>query len=776
MKPPNSANSRMFFAGFVGRAVFAFLFAASIAFFIFYGDTFLRFGRLGFVEIDSPALVVRDAPGNIYIADSGRKRVIRVGITGKADFLMTAQRNHFSRIYGLAVDAAGNIFVLSTTRDERSRRITSEIVQKHLPNGRFVEEFFRVDHEIPTFNRSIAGLVRNAEGGVSFITLEDRRFVLHSHISGEKTETAYDFPMALKIFNSFDVGGGGKEKEKLVLFTTRHGRIYKASEAGVEQIFASDASTPWDVAVGDDGVFYFTDLKRRSVYSLTPNGETEAIYSDPYTIYYRVSAKSGLVAISEHHVIDLGVQGNPVFEEFGVSGYILAMRLCSWLASLILLAGCIWGVVLLARFVIKKNDFVSKFSAAFIAGVLFVTVVFCLMVTKDITNRMTREMKSRLTNVANLVAMQVPSEAFARLNSVTDFMNEDYVLVSSTIEIIMSHAEFSEMYCVLYKILDGAIAEVLDSDNNNGIVNFPYDWPLEGSDEMEILSTGQHKTYILPSWIDGGIIFSLCPVYNDAGEAIGLVEIGSSLAAFQRENMNLVVNIFLNVISISVAIIIVVIELLVFMDGRRKMLPAVNSSRVSSGFRVPLEMMRGAVFLVYFITNISTSFLPIYARSLILEAGISLPFPTEFLIAVPISADVLFGAIAALLGDWFVRKFGLRWVAITGGLFIVGGTCLAFMFYNFFTLVAGFALCGFGCGLILLLANLQIAGEEDSSEKDRGFAGTAAAMSSGINAGVVFGAFLTNWLSHQAVLGMAALVSLPLLAFSCAYMTKLQSP
>ncbi|MCL2010577.1 MAG: MFS transporter [Synergistaceae bacterium] len=771
----------------VWRIIFASLFVMSVFFFAVFGGVFLHLGSIGSLAVHSPALAVKDAPYGVYIVDSGRKRIVRTDSDGKADLLMTSGRNRFSEIYGLAVDAAGDIFVLDVIRDGRNRRIASEVVQKYPPGRRFPEEIFRIDHEHPTFDRSIAGLARNAEGGISFVTLEDERFVLHSHNFGEKAEAAWDFPMASKMFNSFDVGKAGKAgkadkngEETLVLFTTRRGEIYKADDEGVERVFASAASTPWDAAVGDDGVLYFTDLARRGVFSVTSVtsvtfGEPELVYGDPDTIYYRVSAKSGFVAVSESGVIDLDSEEKSVIDEFSVNNVIFALRLCSRLAVLILLAGCVWGMVSLARFLIRKNDFVINFSAAVIVGTMLITAVFCLIVTKDITNRMTREMKSRLTNVAELVAMQIPADAFARLDSVSDYMNEDHSLISYTLEKIMSRAEYSEMYCVLYKILDGSVAEVFESDNDHGIVNYPYDWPLEGSDEMEILSTGQHKTYINPSWVDGGVIFSLCPVYGGDGEPIGLIEIGTALAAFRKETIDLILNLFLNVISVSVAMIIVVIELLVFVDGRRKTLSAAGSPLDVSAFRVPVDMVRSAVFLVYFITNVSTGFLPIYARELILKAGFSWSLPVEFLIAAPISADVFMGAIAALLGDWFVKKLGVRRTAIIGAAVIVFGACLAFAFYNFFTLTAGFAVCGFGCGLMLFLANLRVAGEEDPSEKDRGFAGFAVAMSSGINAGVVFGAFLTNWLSHQAVLGMAALTSLILLAFSCAYMTKLDS-
>jgi predicted MFS family arabinose efflux permease len=762
----------------VGQVIFASLFFASIVFLALFGGVFLHFGRPDIVEIDSPALALRDASSNMYIVDSSRKRLIRADASGGVDLIVKAGQNSFSEIYDLTVDASGGIFILDTVRDPRNRRIKSETVQRYSSNGRFAEEIFRADHEIPTFSRTIAGFAPNGNSGCSFVTLEDDRVVLRS-ISPDKpetpNETSYAFPMASKIFNHFDVGEGG-----LILFTTRRGEIYKTAGREAERIFSSraqadggDGAIPWDVSAGDDGRFYFTDLARRGVYSIDAEGKSEIVYSDPDTIYYRVSAKNGLVAVSENGVITLSDGEKATLEKFGVTVVILAMRLCSWLSMAILLTGLVWGSISFARFLLRKDSFVVKFSAGVITGTLFITVVFCLIVTKDITNRMTREMLNRLTNVAELVALQIPVESFSSLDSIDDYMNEDYAAVESLIDNIMvSRGDYAGMYCVLYRILDGAIAEVFDSDNNHGIVNYPYDWPLEGSDEMEILETGNYKTYTYPSWVDGGVIFSLCPVYGKTGEAVGLIEIGSDLAAFKEENKNLVFNLFLNVVSMSIAMIIVAVEFLVFLDGRRKMkeLAARGSSYI------PVDMMRSGVFLVYFMTNMSTGFLPLYARNMVLTEGKTLPFPMEFLIAAPISADVLMGAIASLLGTWIVKKLGLRRTAIGGGIISLAGICLECGARDIFTLTAGFGLCGFGCGLALFLTNLKIAGEGDGAEKERGFAGITVAMTSGINGGVVFGAFLTNWLSHRSVLATAALVSMALLAFSVRYMAKLDLP
>jgi MFS family permease len=264
--------------------------------------------------------------------------------------------------------------------------------------------------------------------------------------------------------------------------------------------------------------------------------------------------------------------------------------------------------------------------------------------------------------------------------------------------------------------------------------------------------------------VDGGVLFVLCPIYGEGKEPLGLLELGVDLNEFKRENRDLILTLFLSVISVSVVMIVITVELLVFVDGRRKMMDAASS--------VPVEMMRSATFLVYFITNLSTGFLPLYARNMIAADGRAFLFPTAFLIAAPISADVLLGAVGSLLGDRIVRKLGFRRAAMAGSAVITAGICLEALSYDIFMLTAGFAVCGFGCGLILFLVHLKIAGEALSAERDRGFSGVTVAMASGINGGVVFGAFLINWLPQRAVLGVSAAMSLLLLAFSARYMTK----
>ncbi|MDR1622263.1 MAG: MFS transporter [Synergistaceae bacterium] len=765
------------------RAVILAVFAACLIFFAAFYRDYLMFGRPDRVEIESPALALKDS-SKLYIVDLSRKRLLRVDEEGRADLTLSAGSGRFDEIYDLAVNKNGGFFILNTVRDGETRRIRSESVQEYDPDGRFVREVFHAEHEYPSFNRKIPGLAVNEEGQFFFVTLEEDAFILRSSVIGvpskpreEFIETLYPFPMASKMFNLFDV-----EKSGGVLFTAKNGEIYRTipQKARVERIFSSaprngggNGAIPWCVAAGGSRVF-FTDLGNRGIYSFGDDHEPEIVFHDPDTIYYRISAKNGAIAATSGNSVLLIENGqNAVLDRFAVSFKILAIRLGLWLSITVLSICLLWALIFLVRVIAaNRNDSLLKISCIVIPCTMIVTIVLCLIVTKETTNMMTTEMLTRLTSIAELVARQLPVDSLQGLNDVGDYMNDDYSSVKSLLEeALISKEEFARMYCVLYKILDGSISEVYDSDNNHGIVGYPYDWPVEGSDEEEILTTGKYKTYIYPSWVDGGVIFSLCPVYGKNGngaEPVGLIEIGMDLAAFRKANRNLIVNIILNIVSMSVVMIIIAFEALSFLDARGR-----AARLMSSGAGVPAFLMRSAVFLVYFTTNIATGFLPIYAREIIQAGGRDYPFPIEFLIAAPISSDVFMGALASLFGTSICRKLGIKITAILSGLLAVAGLCMEFLSADILWLTAGFALCGFGCGLTLFLANLKAAGEKDTDEKDKAFAGITVALASGVNSGVVFGAFLTNWLPNRAVFGVSIFFGLALLAFSAKYMTKI---
>jgi predicted MFS family arabinose efflux permease len=726
------------------------------------------------VALVKPAQAVVDGNGNIYIVDSSRSRILRVNTSNEVDMIFKASDGRFTEITDLAVDVSSNLYVLNTLY-HGSRRVESEIIQKYSPSGTFLREVYRIDHEVPVFERFVAQLLTDAAGRFFFVTLGLDSFSLHSEDGINKI---YGYPTARNMLMRFTMN-----KDDCILFLTKRGELYEAGQNEHIPLYrpsspadGESAVVPWGLSAGPDCI-YVTDLGNRRICALR-GGELATVFSDEgdrleRDIYYNLWTREVIVAVSENAVTILDGSGEvKKMTLFPASSRVIFMRLSIWLACGLLTFCIVYYVAVLLLFVVRKNSFVAKFSTAVILGTLFVTAIFFLIVTKDIYRRITGEMLSRFTAVGQLASRLIPKDAFADLDSMDDYMRDDYQLVKNTIRNLFFNEgdiKNENMYCVLYKVLDGAIAEVYTSDGP-GVVNYPFSWIFEGSDEQHILESGETKSYVFSSWVDGGVLFALCPINGENGEPLGIIEVGTDLKSFQKDNSRLLTEIFLSIISLSVVIIMVSIEFLVFINARRKMNTLINGEEL---LRIPADLTRAAVFLVFFSTNMSTGFLPIYARDMIKQSGGMFGLSTEFLMAVPISADVLFGAIAALLGNFICRRFKIKYSAVSAALFFTIGLGLQFGAANIVALSVGSAINGFGAGWMLYIINLSLASEKDDSEKDKGFAGFTVAMTSGINSGVVFGAFLLNWLSNRAVIGVAASTSLLLLFCAERYISRI---
>ncbi|MDR1874771.1 MAG: MFS transporter [Synergistaceae bacterium] len=748
----------------------------------------LVFESPGAAALVSPVAALDDDKGNTYVVDSSRSRLMRIDRNGVIDLILNASSGRFSEIMDIAVDGAGDIYVLDIRRPDARRYTASEVIQKYSSNGRLLEEIYRTDHKTPVLYRSTMQLLTDGRGAFSFVTVSGDRIFLHS----AGGQDVYSFPDAQKLLMRFALDQNGR-----LLFLTKKGEIYLAGTEGNRLLYRAvaradggDGVIPWGLSVDKRGDICITDLGNRQV-SVLKDGKPVAVYADEgdvleRSIYYLVSARDKIISVNDRGVLILNRDGEATcVESFPVSGKIFLLRLTLWLMPVLLAAYVIALVAAFIRYLVNKNDFVVRFSAAFMTGTVFVTVVLGLLAAKDFTGRMTREMLNHFTIVSRLMANQIPQDAFNSLNSMDDYMSDEYRTVQEQVEKLFSYngEEYKNMYCVLYKNLDGAIASVYDSDGASDIVNFPYGWSAyEGSDEQRILNTGEPKTYVLESWINGGVLFALSPVYGDDGAPLGLIEVGGDLTAFQKDIRNLLLDSLLNIASIAVAIIMITLEILIFIDARRQMRVKNLATDVQTGAPglagcpVPMDMVRTAVFFVYFTVNISTGFLPFYAREMVLRGNGLWGLSVEFLTAVPISTDVFFGALASVTGSLVCKALKVKRALQLSTLLLFGGLFMQFAAPDLIWLSAGSAINGTGWGLLLFVLNLYIATEKDEAERDRGFVGYTAAMTSGINSGVVFGAFLLNWFSQRVVMGVAAFVGLGFVMFVRACLPQLDIP
>jgi predicted MFS family arabinose efflux permease len=214
----------------------------------------------------------------------------------------------------------------------------------------------------------------------------------------------------------------------------------------------------------------------------------------------------------------------------------------------------------------------------------------------------------------------------------------------------------------------------------------------------------------------------------------------------------------------------VALEIIIFLRGRAEYHKRRLSLQAGSALKVPNDLLRILVFIIFFITNMSTSFLSLYALNISgNETG--LPIPKEVLAAIPISAEVLFGAVFSIMGNVVIKLIGQKKSVILGGVLFTAGLLIRLLLPNIWILTLGNSIMGSGWGILLLIVNTVIA-QGDEEEKNQGFAGYSAAALNGVNCGIVFGGFLINWLSYTAIFLFAVVLSLLVVAHVVLYLTK----
>ena len=170
---------------------------------------------------------------------------------------------------------------------------------------------------------------------------------------------------------------------------------------------------------------------------------------------------------------------------------------------------------------------------------------------------------------------------------------------------------------------------------------------------------------------------------------------------------------------------------------------------------------------LFFVTNIPKAFLPIYIMKQA-ETESVLGLSPALLVSIALSAEVLFGALTSFGGSVVLRWLGRRKTAIFGSILFGVGLTMRALIPTIASFIIGNAVMGAGWGFLLLIVQVMIA-EKDPEEKTEGFTGYTAASLSGVNCGVVFGAFLINWLNYQSVLMIIGVLSFTALLFSLLY-------
>lgn len=178
-------------------------------------------------------------------------------------------------------------------------------------------------------------------------------------------------------------------------------------------------------------------------------------------------------------------------------------------------------------------------------------------------------------------------------------------------------------------------------------------------------------------------------------------------------------------------------------------------------------VIRPLAFIVFTSLYMSTAFIPVLMKSLYVPLfGLS----EKVVIGLPISAELLFMAIASLSAGYMVDRRGWKPVFTLGCLILAVGTIASGLAWEPVGFIAARALAGLGFGCALMSMQAFVVTAPSDAAKNDALAALNSGAYAGINCGVVVGAMLADRLGFAqvffvafALVGVAALFAIKML-------------
>lgn len=711
------------------------------------------------ILLDSVVDVAVTSAGDYWITDMGGRRILSTDKNLKVKQVLQTT----DPVKQITVNDKDEIFLKKVTIRNQNNSIAEESIWKIQKNREKMKKVYERKYDSSRLRAEIFDI--SGKGSDLILGIKEQNGFGFYQLDNNGVLTQLVF----KPFEEADVwinSGVFLEDEQRIYYCLQNGTIYEydIEEKKETQIYngallKKREGVPGNLTKDRQNNIYFTDLGLRDigwitegeVSYLTGNNELEQEEFLQKESYIKVKVDKEVVACSSYAIyLQKEGQLSPYYElEVGQKGVIY-----SWLSKIslgVMASIILFYTIVFLRYIIKYKDITSRLMLILCMVIGGMTLLLLVMVIPDYKSQMMKELEYRTKNVAYLTAENIPSEVLLKLDSVADFRTKDYNALKTIIDkIFLREDGVQDFYCTIYTVRDDIIAINYSSEESNGSY-YPYDWTYEGSDEEEIIQTGVGKVYTSYLNSDGNYTFSLYPIKKENLGVIGLVEVGVNTQLYEEHINDLILDLLITMMVASVVIVFIILEVLVFFKGNRKL-------EVKRGEFIPNEILRTLVFLIFLVTNIATSFLPIYALNLVHNTSQGLS--GEIWASIVISAEVFAGAVLSLKGNILLHRLGQRKAVLLSGVVMFLGMLLR-VIPNIFILILAQFLIGAGWGVILLMVNTRISRNEE--EKDEGFAGYSAAAFNGINCGVVLGGFAMNFMSYRSIILTAAIISVLIL-------------
>lgn len=720
------------------------------------------------IYLENVLYAARDAEGNTLVLDKAGSRLLKIR-DGELLWKAESSPDTFSGGKRVVADGAGTIYVQSATV-VGGIHYQNESIVKYAPDGEYAGRVAMLN----SANRvrpKIAAMTPS-DDGLYWIQRQEDKVLIYDEENHKRAELPLPDADKMVLHFAYD------PITETLWYSTYDGRILRYEPDGESVLLYDSAavgtgkeSIPREISYSS-GVLYATDYGLRDVIAIrTDTGEISRLASEKplreREIAYYLNADYGLILASNNLVINWDDSGFSSYYEVELTKEAKHLCIALWTALIILSASAaVFTGIAFARYFLQSNRY-TRIGILIVAGVMGLGFFIMGSLMPVMRELYANALFSREKLASDIVNDLLPIQSFYALDSPSDFYQEDYLAVKAAVETVFlaGSEDTQDLYCTLYKVIDGVTTQVYAMDDS--CVVYPFDWDLYSeSTEQDILVTGEGQNY-METTNEGSFIFSMMPLL-DGETPVGIIEVGTNMDEFERQTQRIFLSLLANVFAIAVLAFFMVTEFLHFAQGKEEYQRQVDAGSLAGP--PPIQLLRFTVFMVFFFTNLTTAILPLHVMRISADYPHTFGLRPETLAAIPISAEVAAGALFSIFGGKVIQLLKTkRAVKVCAALFTIGlGLRVA---PDIWVLTAGSLAVGTGWGVLLLLVNVQISNMPEE-EKDTGFAHTSAAAFTGINSGIVLGGFLMQWVSYTVLFILAAVSSVALYLVVSRYLSS----
>lgn len=715
---------------------------------------------------DGPSGVFSGADGRTYVIDKGKKIVLLVDGQGAISGTISCGQDSDDAPYYASLVAegtGGSIYVADVRYAGTGTRICQERIFRYDGNGHSGTKLYTINYTDPEAMPLQYGniLSMREEGGFLVLSVRTPEGLAVRRVSIQTSEVeSQEYSLPGWYLADADVIPGSM----LPVFTSRTGQLCAVGRDGQVQVLENEGRTSWTLCVQQDSVYY-TDLATNMVlrYDLDTGGEQAVLQGDD--IIYTVQARGDNICATDYTGL-YQIQGGEVSYLTTLPYSAPVLRCALWAA---LFLGATFLLVLLCLALARLLQGRKK-SETFQRMVIVLCVSLCvggLVSYIAIDSMMKTQQKTTMQQLSlfdNILVQSVDVDALKQINSLADYRGDAYQRVKGNLDKLtaLTYNSGTYYYYIVYMTDGTTIYGVMDYEDTMTTRHPMYAYGTSGYTEALSEGAAQEVSGEVSSY--GSWSFVIQPVRDMTGKVVASIEVGVNLDYLNAQSRALSLEILMTVLSAAVVLIMLIMEILFYLEHRAQF--AAGTDEMPVGRRFPLRTL---LFLTFLADCMQDAFISILANQ---RYTPMFGIPQGVGAAIPLSAQVLFAALFAFMGGFIIRRAGVKKNLLAGFLLQISGFLLCGLIPDYLSLLFGKCLIGSGMGLIVVSTNSVAAGSGSEEESGRAFAAISAGTLAGVTAGAGIGSIILSFANFSAVYYAGAgllLLAIPLVLAGSEY-------